>query len=107
MTNPKTVVYTFRKVKDAPLTVEAVKWDEMVSDEVPVEIYTVRPENAGYFRCSCPAYRECKHVRVVLEAMEDGKIDELWSWTWSEKLQWTKVGDIRTIEELNAEDDDA
>lgn len=99
MANPKSVYYTFRKVKDAPLTVEALKWDDNVSDELPVATYIVRPEGGGLSKCSCPAYRECKHFKCVTEAMSDGKIDEFWHWIWHEKKGWERVEDIRTIDE--------
>lgn len=100
VSNPKSVYYTFRKVRDIPLLVEAMKWDDNVSDEIPVETYKVKPEDQGMFKCSCPAYRECKHYKCVHEAIQDGKIDELWSWMWSERGGWQRVDDIKTVEEL-------
>lgn len=99
MANPKSVYYTFRKVKDGPLTVEAKKWDDMVSEDVPIETYIVRPEGAGLSRCSCPAYRECKHYKCVVEAMADNKINELWAWKWTEHQGWIKLDDITPIQD--------
>lgn len=102
MANPKSVYYTFRKVKDAPLTVEAKKWDDNVSDELPVETYVVRPEGIGLSKCSCPAYRECKHYKCVHEAMQSGFIDMLYEYMWTERRGWQKLDDIRPIYEGNS-----
>jgi hypothetical protein len=101
MANHKTVYYTFRLLQLEPLMVQAMKWDSMVSEEVPLDTYLVKPDNAGYFgACSCPAYRECKHYKCVQEAKTDGKLDELWKWIWTEKNGWLPVDDIPTVEEL-------
>lgn len=101
MSNPKSVYYTFKVVSEVgqPLRVAAHKWDENVSDELPVTTYYVMPEGSGLSKCSCPAYRECKHFKKVLEAMSDGKIDELWFWLWHEKTGWKKLDDIKPVDE--------
>lgn len=100
MANPKSVYYTFRKVVDEPLVVEARKWDDMVSEEEPIETYRVLPNGNALSRCSCPAYRECKHFRCVHELIATGRLDNAWEWMWHEKNGWTKLDDIKPIEEL-------
>lgn len=92
--------YTFRLVTESPVKVECMKWGEF--DDVPTATYTIHPDNASPTGgCSCPAWtNNCKHMKCVREALADGKINELFHWKWDEKRTWTRVDDIRSIEEF-------
>lgn len=92
--------YTFKVISSASdeLRVEAHKWDEMGGHE---ETYVVRPTGCTFVACTCPAYRECKHLKCVKDTLVDGKIDELWKWRWDEKQGWTKLGDIPSVEDMS------
>lgn len=91
--------YTFKVVSKPreELRVEAHKWDEMGGHE---ETYIVRPSGCSFIACTCPAYKECKHLKCVKEACVDGKIDHLWEWKWDEKNGWARLDDIQPFEEL-------
>jgi hypothetical protein len=92
--------YTFKvapTVDGTALVVECHKWEEATGEHV--ETYRVKP-GQQYMGCTCPAYRTCKHQKCVDEALEDGKIGELWKWRWDEKNKWTELKDIQPIEEM-------
>lgn len=88
------IYYTFREIQRNPFRrIEVAKWDE--NDSMPLETYEVLPEGRkGRFMCSCPAYVVCKHSKAVLEAMKDGKINELYNWRWS-VAGWQRCGDMQ------------
>lgn len=94
--------YTFKIVsgEGEPLKVEAHKWEEETGDHSG-DTYIVRPDGASFISCSCPAFKECKHLRCVKEAIQDGKAQEFWNWRWDEKNGWKKVDDIPSIEEID------
>lgn len=96
--------YTFKVVSGMlpgeELVVECHKWEEETGDHAG-DIYKVRPDGSTFVSCSCPAYRECKHLKCVKEARADGKIDELWKWRWDENQGWKELDDLKPIEEWN------
>jgi hypothetical protein len=87
--------YTFKKVGDI---VECHKWEEGTGDPVGIT-YKIKPGQI-YMGCDCPAWRKCKHQTCVEEAIESGKINELWKWKWSEKKGWQELNDIQPLEEM-------
>ena len=101
MVNPKTVYYTFRLLEGESLTVQCMKWDSMVSEDEPIETYKIQPDNPSYFgACDCPAYRKCKHLKCVLEAQEQGFLDNIWEYIWRERSGWEKSDEYRPWDEL-------
>jgi len=95
------IYYTFRVVEQEPLKVECKKWEE--GSDLPMETYKIEPDNPSiHGGCSCPAWtNNCKHMKCVKEARQDGKINELYHWKWDEKAGWTRIDDIRSIEEFD------
>lgn len=96
------IYYTF-KIMSQPgeqLLVHALKWEEF--SDVPIETYRIMPDNhSATGGCSCPAWTSaCKHRKCVDEARQDGKINELHKWKWTEKHGWAEVDDIRSIEDM-------
>lgn len=96
--------YTFKVTskQGEPLRVECHKWEEETGEHSGTT-YIVAPEKleAWLGKCSCPAYRTCKHVKCVEEALADGKAQEFWKWRWDEKNGWAELKDIQPIEELS------
>lgn len=92
--------YTFKvsKTNDEGVIseVECTKWEEMGE---PVGTYRVKPF-VTWMGCTCPAYRKCKHQTCVEEAIDSGKVAELWHWRWDEVNGWQRLDDITPLEEL-------
>lgn len=83
--------YTFRPTQD-PNKWEAVKWDE-ANDEVPTIVYTVEPFFGGYRgACSCPAWRQCKHIKCVQSLLQSEKSERAHLLRWTEKRGWQESG---------------
>lgn len=93
--------YTFRIISQPnnTLVVECMKWEEFASQ--PGTTYKITPHLPGsHGGCSCPAWKDqCKHRKCVTEAMESGKIDELWKWRWDEKRGWQPIDDMKSLDE--------
>ena len=83
--------YTFRQTDD-PNKWDALKWDEM-NDEVPTITYVVEPFFGGYRgACSCPAWRQCKHIKCVQFLLQSGRHTEAHMLRWTEKGGWQEIG---------------
>lgn len=91
--------YTFKPViEDGELKkVEAHKWE--ASGEHTGIIYKVDP-GSNWHACSCPAWRQCKHMTCVEELIASGRIQHSWKWRWDEVNGWQELDDIQPIGEI-------
>ncbi len=78
--------YTFRINKTR---YEVTKWsDNRVEDTYTIEW---RKGTLSAHMCDCPARVPCRHLNMLKEAIETGKMDEPWLWVYED--DWVRVFD--------------
>jgi hypothetical protein len=78
--------YTFRQISEK--TYEVTKWD---GD--PIDTYTIewRKGVLSAHMCDCPARVPCRHLKMLKDAIDTGKMDEPWLWIYED--DWVRVFD--------------
>lgn len=84
--------YTFRLTSTSLQTYEVTKWEENRS--IPLETYIIewRKGILSAHMCDCPARVPCRHLKMLKEALETGKMEEPWLWIYGED-GWERVVD--------------
>jgi predicted nucleic acid-binding Zn finger protein len=82
--------YTFRQT--GPMTYEVTKWEDNRS--YPLDTYVIewRKGILSAHMCDCPARIPCRHLKMLKEAIDTGKMDEAWTWVYDDN-GWTAVVD--------------
>lgn len=80
--------YTFREIQ--PYLVEVTKWEDYRS--LPLDTYTVSwRKNMSAHCCDCPARVPCRHLKMLKDAIDSGKMNEPWTWIFTD--EWERVHD--------------
>ena len=82
--------YTFRQI--AEKTYEVTKWEEFRTH--PLETYVIewRKGVLSAHMCDCPARVPCRHLKMLKDAIDTGKMDTPWTWVYQDDF-WVPVAD--------------
>jgi hypothetical protein len=81
--------YTFRQIDTA--VYEVTKWETFRTH--PLDTYTIewRKGVLSAHMCDCPARVPCRHLKMLKDAIDRGKMNEPWTWIFTD--EWERVHD--------------